>query len=297
MDDNQLKSFVKAVELGSFNKAAKEQFLTVPSFVQRISSLERDLGYPLFNRSPRGVTPTPEGLKFYKYATQALSLFSNAKKDLDRLSEDRVSINIGIWWKTPPYIFKTIEEFSLSHPAIAINLIETNWNTFANDLVNKKIDLFFSFNSFRIKNLDLCFEEYGEAFFYCVFSPQSKLADSDKILPEKLSEYIIYAGADWSDIPELTPAMRNFFSQDNVVKESIFTEKLLSDCLQDRAVSIFSQREPASPTLHLDAKPLPWPGLPAGVSFRKNPSPLLREFITLCKINLSKVPKSLARKD
>ena len=40
MNDVQLRSFTAAVELGSFNKAAKGQFLSVPSFAQRINSLE-----------------------------------------------------------------------------------------------------------------------------------------------------------------------------------------------------------------------------------------------------------------
>ena len=45
MNDVQLRSFTAAVELGSFNKAAKGQFLSVPSFAQRINSLEAELGY------------------------------------------------------------------------------------------------------------------------------------------------------------------------------------------------------------------------------------------------------------
>ena len=42
MNDVQLRSFTAAVELGSFNKAAKGQFLSVPSFAQRINSLEAE---------------------------------------------------------------------------------------------------------------------------------------------------------------------------------------------------------------------------------------------------------------
>ena len=66
MNDVQLRSFTAAVELGSFNKAAKGQFLSVPSFAQRINSLEAELGYRILERGPSGVRPTDAGLVLYR---------------------------------------------------------------------------------------------------------------------------------------------------------------------------------------------------------------------------------------
>lgn len=70
MNDVQLRSFTAAVELGSFNKAAKGQFLSVPSFAQRINSLEAELGYRILERGPSGVRPTDAGLVLYRAAKE-----------------------------------------------------------------------------------------------------------------------------------------------------------------------------------------------------------------------------------
>jgi hypothetical protein len=43
--------------------------------------------------------------------------------------------------------------------------------------------------------------------------------------------YIIYAGADWRDVPGTCFEIEALFRRDNVVKKPIFGEKLVADCL------------------------------------------------------------------
>ena len=81
MNDVQLRSFTAAVELGSFNKAAKGQFLSVPSFAQRINSLEAELGYRILERGPSGVRPTDAGLVLYRAAKEALDILDKAREE------------------------------------------------------------------------------------------------------------------------------------------------------------------------------------------------------------------------
>lgn len=57
MNENQMQSFAAAVEQGSMSKAARDQFLTVPSLVHRINTLEAELGYRVLDRGQQGVTP------------------------------------------------------------------------------------------------------------------------------------------------------------------------------------------------------------------------------------------------
>ena len=65
--------------------------------------------------------------------------------------------------------------------------------------------------------------------YYCVFSPDSPLAKRETISTDLLENITVYAGAGYRDVPELHE-FESFFARDNVVKESIFREKLTMDC-------------------------------------------------------------------
>lgn len=280
MNDLQLEAFVRAFEDGSFRKAAKGQFLTLPAFVRRITSLEEELHVRLFTRNPQGIVPTDSGETFYPHAKLLLSSMETAKNSV--IQEPEINcIRVGIWWKAPAVILDAIKEFSEQHPKVKIDFIETNWNSFAGDLASNKIDVYFGESSYQALEKGLEFTECCRKSFHCAFSPQSKLAQYDTIKPEYLENHIVYAGGDWRTVPDLTPEAISFFSRDNVVKESIFTNKLMIDCMQDEAVAIFfeSIMDDMMPTL--EARPFNWPSVPAGANHRKSPSAILQTFIDI----------------
>ncbi|MFR1167512.1 MAG: LysR family transcriptional regulator [Adlercreutzia equolifaciens] len=53
-----MKTLVATVDAGSMTKAAKALYLTTPALMQRIKSLEAELGFSLLIRSKLGVSPT-----------------------------------------------------------------------------------------------------------------------------------------------------------------------------------------------------------------------------------------------
>jgi DNA-binding transcriptional LysR family regulator len=71
-----LEAFSRAARLGSFSAAAEESGITHGAVSRQISRLERWLGVQLFSRQPRGVTLTPEGMRFFARAQEALALLS-----------------------------------------------------------------------------------------------------------------------------------------------------------------------------------------------------------------------------
>ena len=73
MDFKQLEAFLNVVKYKSFSKAAEATFLTQPTISVHIRSLENELGVTLLDRQSKGVTPTPQGKTFYRYATEILS--------------------------------------------------------------------------------------------------------------------------------------------------------------------------------------------------------------------------------
>lgn len=59
----------------SLNDAAKKLFISQPSLSNAVSSLEREVGFTIFNRSKTGITVTAEGIEFIGYARQVLEQY------------------------------------------------------------------------------------------------------------------------------------------------------------------------------------------------------------------------------
>lgn len=68
----QLHYIISIVETGSMNEAAKELFITQPSLSNAVLDLEREMGIKIFNRNPKGITLTKDGVEFLSYARQVV---------------------------------------------------------------------------------------------------------------------------------------------------------------------------------------------------------------------------------
>ena len=66
----QLYYIIKIVETGSMNEAAKQLYITQPSLSNAVRDLEREMGIDIFNRNPKGITLTQDGVEFLSYARQ-----------------------------------------------------------------------------------------------------------------------------------------------------------------------------------------------------------------------------------
>jgi DNA-binding transcriptional LysR family regulator len=72
----QLDAFITAADCGSFSRAADLLNVAQPSLSNRIQSLEREVGQPLFERMGRGVKLTDAGRAFLPYAQRVLRTLS-----------------------------------------------------------------------------------------------------------------------------------------------------------------------------------------------------------------------------
>lgn len=73
-----LETFARAARLGSFSAAAEESGLTHGAVSRQVSRLERWMGVRLFEREARGVSLTPEGMRFFARAEEALALLGDS---------------------------------------------------------------------------------------------------------------------------------------------------------------------------------------------------------------------------
>ena len=68
----QLRYIIEIAQSGSISLAAQRLFITQPSLSASIKELENEIGIELFKRTNRGITVTPEGVKFLAYARQVV---------------------------------------------------------------------------------------------------------------------------------------------------------------------------------------------------------------------------------
>lgn len=71
----QMRYAIVIAETNSFNKAAEQLYLSQPSLTESIKGLENELGFEIFNRTSKGVTPTSQGIEFLTYARGVYSQY------------------------------------------------------------------------------------------------------------------------------------------------------------------------------------------------------------------------------
>lgn len=77
MTQFEIEAFLSVVRCGSISRAARELYITQPALSRRISSLEKELGYPLLEREKgqRNIQLTVQGNNFLPIAAHFLDLY------------------------------------------------------------------------------------------------------------------------------------------------------------------------------------------------------------------------------
>ena len=92
----QLETFIRVAEEGSFGWAANTLFISTPAVVQQISLFEEHCGVTLFKRSNRGVQLTPTGQALYEDGKKIIALSNQALARAQQIEEDsKETLRIG----------------------------------------------------------------------------------------------------------------------------------------------------------------------------------------------------------
>jgi DNA-binding transcriptional LysR family regulator len=83
---HDLHVLMEVTETGSMGRAAVLLSTTQPAISKSIAQLERAIGVPLLERSPKGVEPTPYGRALLKRGTVAFDELKQGVRDIEYLS-------------------------------------------------------------------------------------------------------------------------------------------------------------------------------------------------------------------
>lgn len=124
-DFGNLRAFVQVVENGGISSAAQRLGVAKSALSERLAKLEGALHTKLLHRSPRGVTLTDAGKRFYERACDVLSRLQQAVDEVSGESAESISASLRI---TAPMTFGTqhlgplLFAFMRRHPGLDVTL-------------------------------------------------------------------------------------------------------------------------------------------------------------------------------
>ena len=132
-----LTYFLAIANEESITAACEVLHVTQPTVSRQISDLEKDLGVVLFERGPRKITLTKEGILFKRRAEEILSLINITEEEIARDSQElEGTITIGGGeLKTVDYVCEKMAEFQKLYPKVFFN-----FNTTTSDIIKDQMD-------------------------------------------------------------------------------------------------------------------------------------------------------------
>jgi DNA-binding transcriptional LysR family regulator len=147
MELRHLRYFVGVGEEEHFGRAANRLHVAQPPLSRQIQDLERELGFPLFDRMPRGVRLTAAGRMFLNDARRILLDVDEAKRRAERIALGkagtlRIGITTAMSWHG--LVVNAFREFRRRQPDVELVLHHLNSVHQIEAVVSDRLDLGFA---------------------------------------------------------------------------------------------------------------------------------------------------------
>jgi len=124
MTFNQLRTFVEVATSGSVIEAARSLMVSAPAVSAAVGAIEKELGISLVERAGRGLTVTPAGVVFARYARQILALLETGKAaTAEALDPERGQLRLAAVTTAGEHVApRFLASFRARHPEAGITL-------------------------------------------------------------------------------------------------------------------------------------------------------------------------------
>ena len=116
---------------GSITRAAERLYVSQPCLSTAIKQLERELGFPLFERTSSSVKPTELGLEYIRVAEKIIALedgFASRVRDVNSLEGGVLRVG-GSNYVSSYILPKIVDKFSRLHPPSFFQCLNTTIST------------------------------------------------------------------------------------------------------------------------------------------------------------------------
>lgn len=187
---NLHEAFVRVAESGSLSRAAKDLQMTQPAVSKRLERLEKEIGFRLLDRSPRGVRLTDAGMRYLDVVRrirgeleEAEGALSTSRRGLSGMLRCSFPVALGETWLT-----RIALRFHALHPDLELQLDLTDRSV---DLVEDGIDLTVRIGSRLTQSVSA--RSLGSFGFCLVASPQYLAKAGTPKTFEQLETHPFYA--------------------------------------------------------------------------------------------------------
>lgn len=255
MNTQHLKYAIEVERTCSITQAAENLFMGQPSLSKAIKELEDSLGYTIFERTSKGVTPTQKGIEFLSYARNVLVQIEKMEALSDTADTDSQNFNISI--PRGSYIADAITRFVADldeSRGINVNVHETNSFQVINNILDGPYNLGIIRYQIEYENYfmdyltekQLRYEPLWEFENLALMSVNHPLAEKERVEYKELREYTEISHGD-TFIP--------YLMQGNNMKQNKYGNKLKQIFIYERC----SQYDMLStiPTTYMWVSPIP----------------------------------------
>jgi DNA-binding transcriptional LysR family regulator len=129
--------------LGTLSAAAEELSITQPAATRTLRELEVLLGVSLFDRTSRGLTPTPVSAAFTTHARGVVSQVRQAERHVaELLDADRGSVVVGVHLTgSNALVPRAVATLKARHPLLTVELYEALPQRLLSELESGRLDL------------------------------------------------------------------------------------------------------------------------------------------------------------
>lgn len=158
MTIKQLQFFKKSAELENFSKAAEELYIAQPALSKSIKDLEKELGYPLFERKGKRIILNQNGEILYKYVLHMQNDISHMENELREANAQKLScVNVSV--RVASRILPTIlSSFYKKYPDANLKVCQLNQDVKTTPVYDIIIDSQLT-NDFYDQDISLLMEE------------------------------------------------------------------------------------------------------------------------------------------
>lgn len=204
MNYNRLRYFYEVARMRNITKAADELYVSQPALSKQISSLEKELGAPLFRRTGRGLILTQAGEHLYKECELIFSREAQIEDimgEIQKLYSPRLkvaSMGTDALYNMPG----VIERLHEAHPDIEVEYTRMNWGEVKRAVEAGDADAGIIISYRPESSPDLCHAHILEARYSIILPAHHRYAGLAEVSMEMLrDEKFVFVSKDEREFP------------------------------------------------------------------------------------------------
>ena len=189
MNDQQLQIFLSVAACRNFTAAADQLFLSQSIISYHIRSLEKELGFSLFDRTTHSVSLTPAGESLYRSLRDLNLRYQEALENAKRIAmQDDNTLRICFTRPTSPTMMGQILSLIYQIPCLnRLEVIRRGSDDILQPLLQGTAHVLFTSPRFFRDEAGLCMRHFCKIWTACLLAPAHPLAEKAALSLEDLS--------------------------------------------------------------------------------------------------------------